>query len=638
MEQGAEFDNLESFYSHIDAHALEYKYLMEIGDQSQKLRDLLHEKGDETGAQIAQYEVDAFNLQTKGHELGPVMMGTDGNGNEVHIPDITKFTDEEIDYFSKRLENVSNPRLKARYAHILWNSPQKRRQHAEDAEEAYVQLIAHFEAKDKAGNTDQGLTGPHYGQDVIESVKCAFGIAANARVGIDALIPVVVRLVEEFNPQSSSWYRLNYELLELLIDNRTHLTADIQNRIPSLCLDRSDQIRKRGNLHGSIEINKLGLRADQLLSSKTANWNRRIAECYEQLMETSEKSPMVAAEWCQRAMDYYKAAGESPKAEELAQKRKKYGTEMEFQEVSTEIDQTAHIAWCEKMGKELATHATDEILAAILVDPHLLPLKSDMELQAKESAKGTPLLSLISETVMDDRMHVVEHVSTPEEKLKRGTLEAFKFHLKLEKVPLINAIMYHAFRAGKIDSNKVISSLKEKSWIGNTLKSQRGSNREYTYCWLDQLRPSIDEYFSYLAKMLEGHEPDEPPITAIDSLTLKFEGLVRDFAQLNGILTHIDAKDKAGRTVTREKDLSQLLFDPRIAGLFTADDLLFFRFLFVEHSGFTFRHRVAHGLMLIEDYNFGILQLIFVAVMRLAKYPIKSDLDDTEEPPSNTAP
>jgi len=139
-------------------------------------------------------------------------------------------------------------------------------------------------------------------------------------------------------------------------------------------------------------------------------------------------------------------------------------------------------------------------------------------------------------------------------------------------------------------------------------------------------------------KMLEGHEPDEPPITAIDSLTLKFEGLVRDLAQLNGILTHNDTKDKAGRTVTREKDLSQLLFDPRIAGLFTADDLLFFRFLFVEHSGFTLRHRVAHSLMLIEDYNFGILQLVFIAVMRLAKYPIKSDSDDSGVPSSNTVP
>ncbi|MCH7782566.1 hypothetical protein IID62_05815, partial [candidate division KSB1 bacterium] len=119
MEQGAEFDNLESFYSHIDAHALEYKYLMEIGDQSQKLRDLLHEKGDETGAQIAQYEVDAFNLQTKGHELGPVMIGTDANGNEVRIPDITKFTDEEIDYILHLITKVF-PSIKVERSHIVY--------------------------------------------------------------------------------------------------------------------------------------------------------------------------------------------------------------------------------------------------------------------------------------------------------------------------------------------------------------------------------------------------------------------------------------------------------------------------------------------------------------------------------------
>ena len=129
-----------------------------------------------------------------------------------------------------------------------------------------------------------------------------------------------------------------------------------------------------------------------------------------------------------------------------------------------------------------------------------------------------------------------------------------------------------------------------------------------------------------MGKLLKGNEPKEPPITAIDSLTLKLEGLVRDFAQLNGILTHKDVKYKGRRTVTRELDLAKLLYAPQVAGLFNADDLffLFFRFLFVEQSGFTIRHRVAHGLMLIEDYNFGILQLVFVATMRLTKYPIRT--------------
>ncbi len=626
------FDDLRSLYEHIELCALEYRYLMNIGDQFQKLRDLFHERGDEAGAQTAQYEVDAFNLQTAGNVLEPVMIGTDSNGSEVRIPDISKFSDEEFEYFCKRLEDVHNPRLKARYAHILWNGPGKRQQYAQVAVETYLQLIAHFELKDKSGNSDNGLTGPHYGQDVIESVKCAVGIAVNARVCVDAAILEMIRLVKEFNPESSSWYRLNYELLGLIIDNRNSLSDDFRKRVPILCKDGADQLRTRGNLHGSIELCKLGLRADQLLTLQTVDWNRRIAECYEQLMETREKSPMVAAEWCQRAMDYYCAAGDKDKVDDLALKREKFSTAIEFQEVSSQIDQTAHIALCKKVGKELATHSTEEIVAAIVTDPNLLPTKADMELQAKESAKAAPLRTMISGTVMDDRMHVVEHVSTPEEKLKRGTLEAFKFHLKLEKVPLINALIYHAYRGNKINLDKIIGSLMENSWIGATLKSQRESNREYTYCWIDQLRPAIDEYFSYMDKMLEGNEPDIPPITAIDSLVMKFEGLVRDLAQLNGIPTHSDAKDRAGRSVTREKDVSQLLLnDRRIAALFTEDDLLYFRFLFVEHSGFALRHRVAHSLMLVEDYNFGLLQLVFVAVMRLAKYPVKREQEGASQ-------
>ena len=75
--------------------------------------------------------------------------------------------------------------------------------------------------------------------------------------------------------------------------------------------------------------------------------------------------------------------------------------------------------------------------------------------------------------------------------------------------------------------------------------------------------------------------------------------------------------------------MTKLLHDPRVDTLFDPNDLLLFRFLFVEQLGITLRHRVAHGLMLIEDYYFGVLQLLFVALMRLAKYPLPEPLADS---------
>jgi len=615
----ANLDKLESAHKLVEENAFEYRYLIQISELYQNLRDQMRDQGDNETAQLAQYEMDAFNLMSSDGQLGPQFHLKDQDGQDVYAPDITKFSTEQLDYYEMRLKKADSQRLAARYAHILWQSPKKRQQYANTAVKAYLAQLPQFETQAKS-STDDSLTTPPYGLMVVECVECALHLTVASQTDVQPALDEVWRLLNGTLSGTQFKHTIIDDLIALLLKNRKRLEDQGLDKLGAICQVAADQLKDSSDFHGAIRINELGQKVDQVTRQTTADWNRRIAACYETLMDQREKSPIVASTWCQHAIDYYRAAGDHVKEEELTRKREQLGGDIVFQTVSTTIDQTDHIARCEKIGKELAELSTDELLECIAADPKLLPLKEDMELCANETAKNATLLSLIAETVMDDRMHVAEHVSTPDEKLKRGILEAFKFYLKIEKVPLIEAIMYNGSRSEKLNAEKVLKSIGNLSWIGATLKNQRGSNKDYSYCWLDQLGPSIRAYFTYMESLLEGAEPDESPIMAIDSLTMKFEGLVRDFAQLNRILTHYDTKDKAGRTITREKDLSQLLYDPRIADLFNPDDLLFFKFLFVEQSGFSLRHRVAHSLMLIGDYNFGILQLLFVALMRLARY------------------
>jgi len=624
------FQSLDTLYEHVEKEALGFRYLIEVGDLFQKLRDHFVAEGNQDKGLLAQYEVDAFNLMTKDGQLEAQFVGTNKDGEEVRIPDIAKFPSEEFEYFHGRLESVKNPRLRARYAHILWQSPKKQQQYAKTAVEAYLQQIRYYKDLIKR-DSDHSRSGHSYHTEILGCAESALRLAVSTRQQVDEVASGLLRMIhdKDLNDQSRSFF--THGLIALVLKNKRHFESGKLRDLSEVCLAVSTQLQERGDLHGAIRMNELGQGIDQTLQLKTADWNRRIAVSYETLMAGREKSPMVAAEWCQRAMDYYKAASDEAKVEELALKRRKFCAEMEFQEVTTTIDQTAHKAHCEKIGKKLAELSTDEILGCIAADPNLLPCRDDMELFARESAEETPLLSMIDGTVMDDRMHVAEHATTPDEKLKRGVLEAFNFDLTMDKLPMIDAIVRHGFLAGRLDAEKVSKSMAGCSWIGSTLKCRRGSDKEYAYCWLDQLTPSIQAYFTCLKQLLSEDAKAERPIMAIDSLTMKFEGLVRDYAQRNGILTHYDRKDNAGRTITREHDLSWLLFDPRVASLFNPDDLFFFRFLFVEQSGFTLRHRVAHGLMRVEDYNFGILQLLFVALMRLAKYPLKPTLPENSD-------
>ena len=57
--------------------------------------------------------------------------------------------------------------------------------------------------------------------------------------------------------------------------------------------------------------------------------------------------------------------------------------------------------------------------------------------------------------------------------------------------------------------------------------------------------------------------------------------------------------------------------------LLDEDDLLFFRFLFVEQAGYNLRNRVAHGLTNQEHYTLEYALFTLLAVFRLARYEVK---------------
>jgi hypothetical protein len=101
---------------------------------------------------------------------------------------------------------------------------------------------------------------------------------------------------------------------------------------------------------------------------------------------------------------------------------------------------------------------------------------------------------------------------------------------------------------------------------------------------------------------------------------LKIEGLLRDICRFCGVTTFYMTKDRKGRNIVREKDIHALLHEEPVKGLFDEDDLLFFRFLLVEKAGFNLRHKIAHSLMLFQEYGVTYMHLLILALLRLGKY------------------
>jgi hypothetical protein len=96
--------------------------------------------------------------------------------------------------------------------------------------------------------------------------------------------------------------------------------------------------------------------------------------------------------------------------------------------------------------------------------------------------------------------------------------------------------------------------------------------------------------------------------------------LFRDICQLKGIPTFYSGKDVKGRNISKEKDIHALLYEDAVKELFSEDDMLFFKFLLVEKAGYNLRHRVAHSLLLFQEYGIEHFYLLLLALLRLGKY------------------
>jgi hypothetical protein len=108
-------------------------------------------------------------------------------------------------------------------------------------------------------------------------------------------------------------------------------------------------------------------------------------------------------------------------------------------------------------------------------------------------------------------------------------------------------------------------------------------------------------------------------VLCIDSLALKFEGILRDFAKIIGASSQVHSKGW-----NREAYIEDLLEDEKVKSYFNEDDLLLFKYLFTS-QGKNIRNNVAHAFYKYHHYKPELMILIIMAVLRISKYQVKVD-------------
>src|SRR5690554_5127808 len=124
--------------------------------------------------------------------------------------------------------------------------------------------------------------------------------------------------------------------------------------------------------------------------------------------------------------------------------------------------------------------------------------------------------------------------------------------------------------------------------------------------WLTMLAPGIHNLFAQfeLSTLMNTNKINNF-ILAMDSLTIKFEGALRDFIRLAGGNT---STSKRGEI--KEQLLEELLDNPTTKKYFTNRDVELFKYTFTQ-KGKNLRNYIAHSFLQYSDYNLQAVTLVF---------------------------
>jgi hypothetical protein len=612
MIELVELADLDSLYGFLEEKAIDYTHY-DIANFFRKMHDKMHTEKN-ASATKAQWEMYVFDFSFAGNTVTPVCTLAGNKGKLVSYPDYDSFGSQAYDYIAKRMNSTNNPLLKTQYAHFLWLS-QKHGNYAELAIDNYLLLVKLYEQKNK-DNPQK-----HFSSAIVEVVKNAFLLSKNIKNSpkLDLAKSEIKRLFFCFNAENTCLYMVRVALLKLMINEKKCFRKADFDGIADICFNFSKSLNDPAH---AISILKLGERIEQKSGVPNHSWNEQLAISYEKLMKTFlRNNKHIAINFSLKALKYYKLVENLSKIRELEGIYTELSKSRELPDFEIHTDCTKYITDCESTVKKLMELPSEDIFGSIMVDKKLLPDFQRMKEVTQKSAENK-LLRIFPSYFIDEQGHINQHFTSSAEKEFFQTILLYHNYFDIYYSFFLKKVFIDGLRANKITYEALIDFFQKYCWFGKTIYKKR-YNKKIQYNWLNLLSPSLFEYFTQINYWrVSKNYPNL--LLCIDSLTLKIEGLLRDLFYFKGIATFASKMDK-GHMVTYEKDLNALLDDERTSELFDSNDLFLFKFVLIEKAGYNLRNRIAHSLMLNDEYTIRYIHLLVLLLLKLGSLQLDSN-------------
>lgn len=643
---------LEKYLKRIDKSSYDCEDNHIINSGFQQVRQQLTEEGKHDLAVIADLDRQVFSVRKSFDNKPDIEKGVinglswqfsgtqtmeDGSETALYWPDVTKFTQDDFEYFEKRYNQCKNLYAKTEYGLMAYFGEKTPTSKHHNFKRQLCNELFQL-SQDYLSKAVKGGEKNYYILHFIRSLRMAFGVAEKNK-----LEPELTDIIQFMFSTHQYW--------DTSIDGSLHILADLSGLLSEYfglsnqLIDFQKVIDK--NLEGAKELEKTNIwGAMSIIDRNIAIENKRNnpltdllrykAKLYEKLaIDAESRENMAYVHFVENALRIYQQIGITDEIARLESYYAELRGRFKLSEIRQELPKEYVKEMSERIQRTIANNDERGILYHFIETPWYESIQNVKE-RSIESSKQTVLLSMLPTSIMDKFGNTVDIFYTDEEKERYNFWHLYGFYFQIGSQTMVRFFM-EAYKAQKLNYSSVISYLEETWFNEGIIRAYHGQEVEVKP--IDTLKPGLKRLFDELDSFFADNTYGCDFVTVTDSLTLKIEGLLRYFCEKAGIAT-FKTRQKGSHKLVMEKQLDDLLADiahepvikPEQKTNFDEEDRTLIKYVLSEKAGLNLRNAVAHSLMDLFEYTFEHIVILFCIIIKLSKYKfiaMKGGADDS---------
>jgi Domain of unknown function (DUF4209) len=631
---------LEKYLKKIDESSYDCKDVHIVNKELQQVCTQLYDEGKPDIVAIADLDRQVFSVQKSfdkkpDNEKGVInglswqISGTqtleDGSQIPLYWPDVTKYNQQDFEYFEKRYNECENLFAKTEYGLMVYFGEKTVTSRQNDFKRQLCNELFQL-SKEYHGKADKGGEKNHYVLHFFHSLRMAFGIAEKSKLEpeLTNLVQYIFKIHQEWDITKDGTLRILLDLSGVFSDyfGLSNKLIDFQ-KILDKNIEGAKELEKT-YVWGAMYAVDRNIAIEQKRNKPVSDLLNYKAKLYEKLATDAEsKSNLACVSFAENALRIYQQLKLS---EEISRIEKYYAElrgKFRLSEIRQELPKEHIDSMNERIAHTIADNDENGILYHFITSPWYDTIQNIKD-RSIELSKQTVLLSILPTSIMDKFGNTVDVFYTDEEKEKYNFWNSYTFNFQIG-TQTMHRFFIEAYKAKKLNYDSVMSFL-EGTWFNDIIvRKYHGQTVEVKP--IDTLKPGLKRIFEELDKFFADNDYPCDFVTVTDSLTLKIEGLLRYFCEKIGIAT-FKTRQKGSDKLVMEKLLDDLLADiahepplkPEQKTNFDEEVRILIKYVLAEKAGLNLRNVVAHGLMDIFEYSFEHVVVLFCIIIKLSKY------------------